>query len=117
MTDDLIFAGKLPVVINRNGGDGNVFSPIRSSSCDITVVSNKVLSDLYTNDKKGIKVKVEKLTEDEQIQLFEGYLTPNTYSQKLSPNLDNIDMTAIDPLVLLKYIYVDDILEKSILQY
>lgn len=113
MTDDLKFAGKLPVVINRNGGSNEVFAPIRSSSCDITVVSNKVLSDLYTNDKKGIKVKVEKLTEDEQIQLFEGYLTPNTYSQKLSPNLDNIDMTAIDPLALLKYIYVDDILEKS----
>ena len=51
MTNDLTFAGKLPVVINRNGGDGDVFAPIKSSSCDITVVSNRVLSDLYTNDK------------------------------------------------------------------
>jgi uncharacterized protein YkuJ len=116
MTDDLRFAGKYPVVINRNGGSTDVFSPIKSSSCDITVVSNKILSDIYTNDKKGIKVKVEKVWNEEGTQnstLFEGYMTPNSYSQKLSPNLDNIDMTAIDPLALLKYIYVDDLMEKS----
>ena len=115
MTDDLKFAGKLPVVINRNGDTRDIYNPIRSSSCDITVVSNKILSDLYTNDKKGIKVKVEKVnkTDSTITNLFEGYMTPNSYSQKLSPNLDNIDMTAIDPLAVLKYLYVDDILEKA----
>ena len=116
MTDDLKFAGKLPVVINRNGDTRDIYNPIRSSSCDITVVSNKILSDLYTNDKKGINVKVEKVWNEEGTQnttLFEGYMTPNSYSQKLSPNLDNIDMTAIDPLAVLKYLYVDDILEKA----
>lgn len=115
MTDDLIFAGKLPVVINRNGDTRDIYNPIRSSSCDITVVSNKILSDLYTNDKKGIKVKVEKYDDyiGETSVLFEGYMTPNSYTQKLSPNLDNIDMTAIDPLATLKYIYIDDILQKS----
>lgn len=115
MTDDLKFAGKLPVVINRNGDTRDIYNPIRSSSCDITVVSNKILSDLYTNDKKGIKVKVEKYDDyiGETSVLFEGYMTPNSYSQKLSPNLDNIDMTAIDPLAVLKYLYVDDILKKA----
>lgn len=116
MINDLNFAGKLPVVINRNGDTRDIYNPIRSSSCDITVVSNKILSDLYTNDKKGIKVKVEKVWNEEGTQnstLFEGYMTPNSYSQKLSPNLDNIDMTAIDPLAVLKYLYVDDILEKA----
>ena len=115
MTDDLKFAGNLPVVINRNGDTRDIYNPIRSSSCDITVVSNKILSDLYTNDKKGIKVKVEKYDDyiGETSVLFEGYMTPNSYSQKLSPNLDNIDMTAIDPLAVLKYLYVDDIMEKA----
>lgn len=113
MTDDLTFAGNLPVVINRNGDTRNVFDPIKSSSCDITIVSNKILTDLYTDDKKGICVKVEKITDSTTSTLFEGYMTHNTYSQPLSPNLDNIDMTAIDPLSLLKYIYIDDILEKS----
>ena len=120
MRNDLIFAGKLPVVINRNGDTRDIYNPIRSCSCDITVVSNKILSDLYTNDKKGIKVKVEKIGKTNipnfwqlPVVLFEGYMTPNSYSQKLSPNLDNIDMTAIDPLAVLKYLYVDDILEKA----
>lgn len=120
MIDDLRFAGKLPVVINHNGDTRDIFAPIRSSSCDITVVSNKILSDLYTNDKKGIKVKVEKIGKTNSpniwqlpVVLFEGYMTPNSYSQKLSPNLDNIDMTVIDPLAVLKYLYVDDILEKA----
>lgn len=113
VTNDLKFAGKLPVVINRSGGDSDMFAPLRSTSCDICVVSNKILSDLYTNDKKGIEVQVEKLTADEQIRLFEGYMTPNTYTQQLSPNLDNIDMTAIDTIATLKYLYVDDLLEKA----
>lgn len=113
MTNDLTFAGNSPVIINRNGDARNVFDPIKSSSCDITIVSNKILADLYTDDKKGICVKVEKITDSTTSTLFEGYMTHNTYSQTLSPNLDNISMTAIDPLSLLKYIYIDDILEKS----
>lgn len=113
MTNDLKFAGKMPVVINKNTSSVDLFEPIRSSSCDITVVNNKVLSDLYTADKLGIKVKVEKVTKNSTTTLFEGYMTPNTYSQHLSPNLDTIEMTAIDPLAILKYIYVDDLLDKA----
>lgn len=113
MTNDLTFAGNLPVVINRSGDTQDIFAPIKSSSCDITIVSNKILTDLYTNDKKGICVKVEKVSDSTTSTMFEGYMTHNTYSQSLSPNLDNINMTAIDPLSILKYIYIDDILEKS----
>ena len=115
MIDDLKFAGKLPVVINKNGDTRDIFAPIKSASCDITIVSNKILTDLYTDSKTGIKVKVEKYDDyiGETTRLFEGYMTPNTYTQHLSPNLDNIDMTAIDPLSVLKYTYINDILEKA----
>lgn len=113
MTNDLTFAGKMPVVINKNTSSTDLFEPIRSSSCDITVVSNKILSDLYTSDKLGIKVKVEKISGEKTNTLFEGYMTPNTYSQHISPNLDSIEMTAIDPLATLKYIYIDSIVEKA----
>lgn len=112
MKNDLTFAGKYPVVINKDGDTKDIFNPMNATSCDISVVSNKILSDLYTDNKKGIKVKVEKIA-DITTTLFEGYMTPNTYSQRLSPNLDNIDMTAIDPIALMKYLYIDDILEKA----
>lgn len=115
MTNDLRFAGKLPVVINRNGDTRDIFAPIKSSSCDISIVSNRILDDLYTNDKKGVCVKVENInrSDNKTSTLFEGYMTHNTYSQPLSPNLDNIDMTCVDPLSVLKYVYINDILEKS----
>ena len=113
MTNDLTFTGKMPVVINKNTSSTDLFEPIRSSSCDITIVSSKILSDLYTNDKTGIIVKVEKISGEKTNTLFEGYMTPNTYSQHISPNLDSIEMTAIDPLATLKYIYIDSIVEKS----
>ena len=113
MKNDLIFSGKLPVVINKTGDARDVFNPMNSSSCDISIVSNKILSDLYTKDKQEIKVKVEKISTSSTTTLFEGYMTPNTYSQHLSPNLDNIDITCIDPIAMLKYIYIDDVFQKS----
>ena len=113
-TNDLKFTGKLPVVINKNGDTNNVFEPLHSTSCDISIVSSRILSDLYSTDKKAIKVKVEQINKQgTTTRLFEGYMTPNTYSQHISPNLDNIDMTAICPIATLKYLRVDDILEKS----
>lgn len=39
--------------------------------------------------------------------IWEGYKMPNTYSQPVTQNLDNIGMTSIDPLSILKYITVD----------
>ena len=113
MKNDLTFSGKLPVVINKTGDARDVFNPMNTTSCDISIVSNKILSDLYTKDKQEIKVKVEKISTSSTTTLFEGYMTPNTYSQRLSPNLDNIDMTCIDPIAMLKYIYIDDAFQKA----
>ena len=49
---------------------------------------------------------------------WNGYGTPNTYSQELSQNLDTITVTAIDPLAVLKYVTVDKILpSKGVMSY
>lgn len=111
MKNDLRFSGETPVGISKNGDVSDIFNPIRSANCDISIVTNKLLTDLYINDRKGIICKVEEVNTDKT--LFEGYITPNTYSQYISPNLDNMDITAIDPIALLKYIYIDDVLERS----
>lgn len=60
MTDDLKFTGEIPVVINRNGSADDVFAPVRSSSCDINIVSKEILDDLYTANKDEMKVRIEK---------------------------------------------------------
>ena len=38
--------------------------------------------------------------------LWQGYKVPNTYTQSVSLNLDQITMTAIDPVGMLKYVKV-----------
>jgi hypothetical protein len=115
MIDDLKFSSNSPIMIRRNGEIKNIFAPLKSSSCDISIVSNKILTDLYSTDKKEVKVKIEYVDgkNNPQKTLFEGYMTPNTFSRAILPNLDNIDMTTIDPISMLKYLYIDDIIEKS----
>ena len=60
MENDLKFSGVSPVVINYTGSSDDIYSPIRGSSCDITIVSDKILDDIYTARKNDISVKVQK---------------------------------------------------------
>ena len=108
MTNDLKFSGESPVVINYNGSPDDIYAPVRTSSCDINIVSNKILDDLYTAKKDEICVRIKK----GNTTIWEGYKMPNTYSQEVSLNLDNITMTCIDPVSILKFVTVDKILEK-----
>lgn len=108
MTNDLKFSGDLPVVINYNGSTDDIYAPVRTSSCDINIVSSKILDDLYTAKKNDICVRIKK----GNTTIWEGYKMPNTYSQEVSLNLDNITMTAIDPVSILKFVTIDKILDK-----
>ena len=44
--------------------------------------------------------------------LWEGYKVPNTYSQDVTLNLDEILLTAIDPVSIMKYLKIDRLFEK-----
>lgn len=108
MTNDLKFSGVSPVVIDYNGSPDDIYAPVRTSSCDITVVSPQILDDLYTAKKDEICVRIKRGNDT----IWEGYKMPNTYSQEVSQNLDSITMTCIDPVSILKFVTVDKILEK-----
>jgi hypothetical protein len=108
MTNDLKFSGESPVVINYNGSPDDIYAPVRTSNCDINIVSPNILDDLYTAKKDEICVRVKKGNNI----IWEGYKMPNTYSQEVSLNLDNITMTCIDPVSILKFVTIDKILEK-----
>ena len=60
MTNDLKFSGEAPVVINYNGNTDDIYAPVRTSSCDINIVSGKILDDLYTARKDEVTVKIER---------------------------------------------------------
>lgn len=72
-----------PCVI-ASTSDG-IFSPIKSRSCTLEIVSNDYYLDMYTSESRKIPVKVEKYTSTEQGYewqiIFNGYLTPSVYNQ------------------------------------
>lgn len=108
MTNDLKFSGDMPVVINYNGSPDDIYAPVRTSSCDINIVSTSILDDLYTAKKDDICVRIKK----GNTTIWEGYKMPNTYSQEVSLNLDNITMTCIDPVSILKFVTIDKLMDK-----
>jgi len=73
---ELKLAHRSPVVIT-NDSDG-LFSPIKSRSCTITIVTDEIIPDLYTAENQGVTVLVKNKTDNEI--LFEGFLTPCAYS-------------------------------------
>jgi len=80
-----------PCVINSDSS--GVFTPIKSRSCTIEIVSNDYLPDLYTSKSRGVKVTVSK-NSDNTI-LFKGWLTPAVYDQGYD-YLNVISLEAID---------------------
>lgn len=84
MENDLRFSGIEPVLINYNGSADDIYAPVRGSSCDINIVSEKILDDLYTAKKDEVCVKVTKKEKImEQVLKFES--RGRSYSQSLTP--------------------------------
>ena len=62
MENDLKFSGSNPVMINLNGSADDIYAPIKTTSCDVNIVSNKILDDLYTPAKNGVVMTVTRQT-------------------------------------------------------
>lgn len=117
MENDLKFAGQNPVMINYNGDTSDIYAPVSTSYADITLVSDHLMDDLYSANLDEICVRIEKRENDgseeaEYETIWEGYKMPNTYSQDVTLNLDEIMITAIDPVSIMKYLKVDRIVTK-----
>lgn len=95
-----------------------LFSPIKSRSCTIDVVTQDYLGyALYTPVARGIKVIVRRIQldavaiSDMYKVIFRGYVTPNVYDQTYK-YLDNVSVECIDAISTLKeyrYSTIDDI--------
>ena len=62
MENDLKFTGQNPVMINYNGDTEDIYAPIKTTSCDVGIVSDQILDDLYSANLDEICVKIEKGT-------------------------------------------------------
>lgn len=62
MENDLKFTGQNPVMINFNGDTEDIYAPVKTTSCDVDIVSDQILDDLYSANLDEICVKIEKGT-------------------------------------------------------
>lgn len=118
-TTELTFIDESPVIISQSSSDG-LFSPIKSRSCTITIVSKDTYFDMFSINPHDVKVIVNNLGSGKC--LFYGYMTPCQYNQPYA-YLNTIELEAIDALSTLqdfKYEYVSNKQElhlKSIKDY
>lgn len=98
---EIRLSGDSPVVVNYSE-NGNLFDPIRTSTCTVKVVSSTYLMNLYTGKAQGTQVilKNEGTGEIEWC----GYLQPNLYNQGFSSPYEEIEFEANDCLSTLRYI-------------
>lgn len=87
--------GGSPCII-ESVSDG-IFSPIKSRSCTIELLTKNWLFDLYSPTAKGVSVRVKKGLNT----VFFGYLTPNAYDQSYT-YLDSLSLEAVDAVSVLK---------------
>lgn len=102
---EIFFADESPVMISQSS-DG-IFSPIKSRSCTIKLVTKDELFDIYSGSSHGTSVAVNNLTNSEC--LFYGYVTPCQYNQPCLYN-NEIEIEAVDAISTLqdfKYSYLN----------
>lgn len=104
-TTEIKLSHKSPVIITTES-DG-LFSPIKGRACTITIVTDEIIPDLYSGENQGVSVSIKNKTDD--IIIFEGFLSPCSYSQPYAKSEDTLELEAIDGISTLKNILYDKV--------
>ena len=85
-----------------------LYKPLKMSNAVAGVLTNKILSDLYTAEGQNIEIRLYNKTDD--ILEWFGYLSPNLYSSDYITPLNLVELQAIDSISVLenrKYSYIN----------
>ena len=88
MENDLKFSGESPVVINYNGNAEDIYAPVRTSSADINIVTDKILDDLYSARKDEVCVRIG-INRPETINVLD-ILDPGSHTDVNIPDYQSI---------------------------
>lgn len=86
-----------------------LYQPLKLSNATVSVLTGRILTDLYTGENQGVEVRLYNQTKN-ALEWF-GYLTPNLYSSEYISSFDAIELEAIDTLSSLdniKYSYISE---------
>lgn len=85
-----------------------LYKPLKMSNAVLNLLTNKILSDLYTAEGQSIEVRLYNKT-DNILEWF-GYVSPNLYSSDYITPFDRVELQAVDSISILenkKYTYLD----------
>lgn len=98
--DDVYFASD---TLHIESQCDDTFTHVIKRSCTISLVTKIYLGDyLFANNMRSIVVNVYK----NNVCIFAGYVTPNTYSQGYSNVYEQLDIQCIDVLSCMQYEYL-----------
>lgn len=92
----ITFSGSPCIIQSSSSG---LFSPIKSRSCTLSIVSDSYYMDLYQSSSRGARVIIKDDSDGHII--FRGYLTPNSYDQSYT-YIDRIELEAVDAVSTLR---------------
>lgn len=87
---------------------GTLYKPLKMSNSVTSILTDKILSDLYTAEGQNIEVRLYNKTDD--ILEWFGYMSPNLYSSDYITPLNIVELQAIDTVSVLenkKYSYIN----------
>ena len=100
-THTLMLSGE-PFSTKMDSEGKNIYSPLKTTSATIGIMSKSLESNIYSGKAKGTSVKFTN-TDTNNVE-FVGYVTPCRYDQNWDEELEEVEIECIDGIAVLKSI-------------
>lgn len=88
-----------PVTVSSEGDSSDIYKCAKYSKMTINVINDKIYDDLFAIRSNSVKVTLYK----EHKIVWQGYLTPNIYSQDYAYSKNELQLECIDNISVLQY--------------
>ena len=100
-THTLLLSGE-PFSTKMDSEGKNIYSPLKTTSATIGIMTKSLESNIYSGKAKGTSVKFTN-TDTNKVE-FIGYVTPCRYDQDWNEELEEVEIECIDGIAVLKSI-------------
>lgn len=100
-THTLMLSGE-PFSTKMDSEGKNIYSPLKTTSATIGIMTKSLESNIYSGKAKGTSVKFTN-TDTNKVE-FVGYVTPCKYDQDWNEQLEEVEIECIDGIAVLKSI-------------
>ena len=98
-THTLLLSGE-PFTTKMDSEGKNIYSPLKTTSATIGIMTKKLESNIYSGKAKGTSVKFTN-TDTNKVE-FVGYVTPCRYDQGWNEELEEVEIECVDGIAVLK---------------